>query len=341
MTTLPEGTDLADIPVASAGDIFVPAEADAVEPPQPYRSPFGIMQHTWTGTDGSVWDLSRPESGVFIVQEALEGMGNPLTDEVSRESPSLAGARFNGYRVKPRDVIWSIYIYTDDSSEAFYDLDGRFWDSVKIGQYGTWRVTLPDGSFRELSMRIVPQSNSHERDPGRFGWVKYAIRFVADRNPFWTYPLELPGSRATFTSEQGENFFGGAAGVAPSFYISPSRVEINRTIYNDGDEDVWGIYHIEGPMDFIDMRVGNRSYHVECDLMVGQWIEINTRPDTFGITDNTGADRMDVIDNWTFDPYPTKASVDVEIFPQGLGGGWVAVDVSPLYHRAWGASRGI
>lgn len=321
---------LADVP---AEDIFAPDELPAVPPP--YTSPFGILKHTWTGTDGSVWHLDDPNTGAFIVQEDLEGMHLPLTDDINRESPSLAGATFHGYRVKPRDVVWSIYLYSDESSEAFYDMDRRFWDSMKIGQYGTWRVTRPDGAFRELTMRQVPTAYSFPRDPGRFGWAKYPVRFIADTDPFWRTPLLVPGSRATATSDVGDDFFGADAGVGTPFYISPSAAETVQEIYNDGDEDVWAKYTVTGPMDFVDFTVKGRDYHLECDLLVGETLTIDTRPESFKILDGEGENRIHSIDDWRFDSYKSKETTKITVYPQGLGGGSFMIDASPLYHRAW------
>jgi hypothetical protein len=34
-------------------------------------NPWQGMKHTWTGWDGSVWDLSDPESGVFLTADGL------------------------------------------------------------------------------------------------------------------------------------------------------------------------------------------------------------------------------------------------------------------------------
>lgn len=323
------------LPAYAPIDIFETPESEVPADPPPYHSPFGIMQHRWIGTDGSEWNLSDPDRGVFIVQEALEGMHLPMTDEVNRESPSVAGSNFQGYRVKARDVIWAVYIYTDMSSEAFYDLDRRFWDSMKIGEYGTWRVTRPDGSFRELSMRQVPVSFSFGRDPGRFGWVKYPVRFIADENPFWTHPLEVAGSKVTFADGPGLNFFGGDVGKGPTFYITPTSTETAKEIHNDGDEDVPPVITVTGPMDFVDFSIGDRHYHLECDLESGQWLKIDTTPHRFSVTDYTGANRMKSLDDWRFIPLPSKKTTNISVLPQGLGGGSVVFDVAPLYHRAW------
>lgn len=335
MTDLPavEPDELED--VAPQENIFEPVEAEVPPAPLPYESPFTHLKMTWYGTDGSEWHLDDPSTGVFLVQEGIEGLHNPLTDEVNRTSPSIPGSRFHGYRVKERDVIWAIYIYSDESSLHWYDLNDRFWNSMKIGQYGKWRVTKPDGSYRELSMRQVPTAFAHERDPGKFGWVKYPVRFIADEDPFWTHPYEVPGSQVTFESEPEDNFFGGSDGRGPSFHLSASRARSDRSVFNNGDEDVDPVITVTGPMDFVDFSIGERTYHLECDLLQGEWIKIDTTPHRFSITDSDGKNRMESIDNWIFDPFPSKETTPITVYPQGIGGGSVVIDASPLYHRGF------
>ncbi|MGV2479721.1 UNVERIFIED_CONTAM: hypothetical protein IGO34_23080 [Salmonella enterica subsp. enterica serovar Weltevreden] len=335
MSEILPSVDLDALPAEAPADIFATPESELPAVPPPYESPFQIVEHTWTGTDGSVWHLSDPDRGVFIVQEDVEGLHLPMTDDINRESPSIAGSRFQGYRVKARDVVWPVYVYSDESSAAFYDLEARFFDSMRLGEYGTWRVTRPDGQFRELRMRPVPVSFSHSRDPGRFGWVQYPVRFLADENPFWTTPLEVPGSKSTFDSKVGENFYGGSAGVGPSFVISPTSAETSREIYNSGDEDAYSVITVRGPMDFVDFTIGKRRYHLECNLEAGQWIKVDTTPLNYSIKDWKGTNRMKSIDNWIFDPFPARKSTKVEVLAQGLGGGSVVFDIELLYHRAW------
>lgn len=322
---------------------FVPPErngrADSAMPSLPNsrdvdRS-FRTQEHTWLGTDGTEWPLTRPETGVFIVQEGVEGLHLPLTDEIVRESPSLAGGSFHGYRVKPRQVVWPLYIYTDESSEAFYDLDRRIFKSMRIGKYGTWRVTLPDGSFRELKMRLQPVSTSFDRDPGRFGWQKYILQFVADEEPFWTTEGPTAGAETTFVDEGGLPFFGPAGNNGPPLNISPASAETRREIFNDGDEPVYPRVEVRGPMDSVDFTIGDRSYTLQCDLENDGWIMVDTDPRTFSIRDHTGANRIHSISDWIFEPMPEQESTEVSVAPQGFGGGAVVVHAPPLYHRAW------
>src|SRR5699024_11604412 len=113
-------------------------------------------------------------------------------------------------------------------------------------------------------------------------------------------------------SEPGLNFFGGETGYGPQFEISPTRSEITREIHNDGDEDVYPIITTKGPMDFVDFSIGEREYHLDCDLLEGEWLTIDTRPNHFSLTDSSGANRIASIDNWIFDSFPSKETPQID-----------------------------
>lgn len=331
MVGMTETTDLTEIPPTPEGGIF---EVPYVAPPR-YVSPFTTMTHTWFGTDGSVWDFTDPMKGVFLVQEGIEGLHLPTFDDIVRESPSIAGGTYHGYRVKPRAVTWVLYVYSDESSDHFFDLDSRLWKSMRIGKYGTWRVTRPNGDFREISMRIQSGSEAFDRDPGRFGWKRYPVIFLADENPFWTVPTEVPGSRASFEDGDGKQFFGDDGSGAPHFNIAPSRVESEQVIHNPGDEDVWPEIEITGPMDSVNLKIGTREYEVNCNLLAGEHFYIRTDPRNFRITDDEDRNRIKDISAWVFDPTPWGEDVPLVVTPNGTGGGTVVVKTDPLYHRAW------
>ena len=308
-------------------------EEPPVAPP-PYVSPFRDIVHTWKGTDGSVWDFTNPETGAFIVQEGVEGLHYPGVDYLSRETPNAPGASYHGYRVKPRIVTWSLYIYSDESSEHYYDLDARIWRSMQIGKEGVWRVTRPDGQFRELTMRVKPVMEVFDRDPGKFGWHRYACQFEADINPFWTIPTELPGSRVAFEDMDGKDFFGDGEG-APPYYISPDRIETTREFTNYGDEPVWPKVVITGPFDGVELTLGERVYTITGRLAVGETFTIETNPRRFAVTDHQGKPALGRISDWNFVPFPAGETIPISVVPQGTGGGTVIIIADPLFHRAW------
>lgn len=340
--TLPEGVidplgaDLADQLIAEAVEEITEVPPPAIPPPE---MPFQMIRHTWYGTDGSVWDLTDPDDGIFLTQENIEGLHRPPADYVHRESPSVPGASYHGYRIRPRKILWPVYIYSDESSDHYLDLDRRFWKSLQIGKVGTWRVTLPDGSYRELRFRSESNNDGGiAHDPARFGWFKYAVEGIADVDPFWTRPQEIAGSQVTFEQidDPDSNFFGGAAGVGPDFKISPSRAQRVRSYTNDGDEPVYPTIRVTGPMSSVKFSLGEREYTVACNLTDRtQWIEIRTNPLTFGVTDHAGRNRISSLSAWTFYPFEAGVTTPIEVVPDGDGGGTVVFDAPPLYHRAW------
>lgn len=334
MTETPE-TPLIPDEVTHDGDLigvhqFIEAETPLLPPPE---QAFQTIEHTWIGTDGSEWDLSNPDSGVFLVQESIEGLHHPPMDLIRRQSPTLPGSSFHGYRVAERPVVWPLYIYSDESSMHWVERDRALWNALKPGREGTWRVTLPNGDYRQLRMRVEPSPQAFERDPVRFGWHKYAIQAVADINPFWTTPTEV-GTRVSWKAAEGDDFFND--GQAPPFNVSESSIETVKSYFNPGDEDVWPIIRITGQMNKVDFVIGGQSFTVNCNLAhEGETFTINTDPRFFEVTDNQGRNRVRDVTTWSFRPIPPGKTTKISAIPDSDGGGSVMLDVSPLYYRAW------
>ncbi len=60
------------------------------------------LQVTWTGWDGSVWELSSSDSPVWLTPEGTRGLSMPPVDRYTSEAPAVAGSRWRGYRVAGR-----------------------------------------------------------------------------------------------------------------------------------------------------------------------------------------------------------------------------------------------
>lgn len=340
MTQLPDLDFIAQAPLIrfDESDIIGIPEPEGEYAPPPPEMPFQTVEHTWIGTDGTEWDLTNPDSGAFLVQEGIEGLHVPPMDLVRRESPMLAGASYHGYRVKPRPVVWPLYIYSDESSMHWVERDRALWKALRPGSEGIWRVTLPNGDMRQLRMRIDPTPMAMDRDPVRFGWQKYAVQATADINPFWTTPTEVAGSRISWrvSDDPDEHFFGGAAGVAPPFVIAESAIETTQRFTNTGDEPVWPVITVTGPMTTVDVTIGVESFTIDSKLTSGgQWLKIVTDPRFFAVTDNQGRNRIRDVSTWTFQPLPVEEEIALSVTPNGDGGGSVVFDVTPLFHRAW------
>lgn len=157
----------------------------AVAPPAPVE-PWQRSSMLWTGWDGSVWDLTDPDAGVFVQGKGVEGLSSPTHQSWTGESPAVHGQFFRGYRVEPRPVFWPVHLYSDVGSAEWLALDRAFWRSLQPGQHGTWTVETPGGGKRSLSCRFVDDGrHSFEQDPMFRGWASYGVSLVAD-DPFWT-----------------------------------------------------------------------------------------------------------------------------------------------------------
>lgn len=306
------------------------------DPPIPVELPFQEAQHTWLGTDGVEWELSRPETGVFLVQEAIEGMHHPPMDFIQRQSPALPGSSFHGYRVTERPVVWALYIYSDDSSMHWVERDRALWKSLQPGREGVWTVTLPNGDSRQLRMRIKPTPQTFDRDPVRFGWKQYAVEAVADINPFWTSPTTIAGTKISWRgADDVEDFFNGDD-KAPPFRIAESALSTTKSHTNDGDEAVWPRIDIRGPMQDVAIAIGDQEFTISCKLTSAQdTFTLITEPRFFSVTDNRKRNRIKDVTTWSFKPIPAGETVPISVIPNGDGGGTVELDVTPLYYRAW------
>lgn len=326
-----------DLPLSPDGDMVgsPPPLVDQSPLLPPPELPFQTIQHTWIGTDGTEWDLTNPDDGVFLVQENIEGLHHPPMDIIGRQSPMLPGSSFHGYRITERPVVWPLYVYSDESSMHWVELDRALWASLKPGREGTWRVTLPNGDTRQLRMRIQATPQGFERDPVRFGWHKYAVEAVADINPFWTVPTEIYGTKITWRDGAGKDFFNSPTG-APPFHITESSVESIKSYTSPGDEDVWPTITITGPMASVDFRIGEQEFTVACNLndQTSRFV-IVTDPRYFSVTDDRGRNRIRDVTTWSFEPLPAGVEQEISVTPHGDGGGSVVMDVSPLYYRAW------
>ena len=77
---------------------------DLPAPPGGGASVAGVAM-TWTGGDGSSWDLTRRSDGVWLMP-GFRGLRMPPLDRFVSDSPSVDGSRWRGNRVLEREVFW-------------------------------------------------------------------------------------------------------------------------------------------------------------------------------------------------------------------------------------------
>src|SRR5699024_2008381 len=95
-----------------------------------------------------------PKSGVRLMR-GVRGLTQPPRVRYTSQSAGVSGSRSRGGRTTEREVFWPTRVYAGDSSAAWLDYDRAWWQSLNPRRTGVWRVTRPDGSWRELVCRPV------------------------------------------------------------------------------------------------------------------------------------------------------------------------------------------
>lgn len=306
------------------------------EPPAPPPVPepesaWGALEVTWTGWDGSEWVLSSPESPVWLAPGGTRGLNMPPVNRFVGTSPAVAGSRWRGYRVPERPVFWPIFLY-GDSTAGWRAVDRAWWATMRPDAPGVWTVAQPDGTRRHLTCRWSGDSDhTFDRDPFAVGWQLYGLELVAEA-PFWRgEPV-----RRTFTAAGSANFYGAGAGLAPPYVISPNTSTATATMPNDGDEPAWPIWTVNGPFTSATVGVAGQLVVVPFSLAAGKALRIDTRPDQLTAVDSDGVDRVDQLGAVAFGAVPPGAEVPVSItVPGSTSATTVAVEIEPLYYRAW------
>lgn len=310
--------------------------AEPQSAPPVASSPWLRTVHEWVGHDGSRWELSNWRSGVFLTDEGVEGLHMPAeTPWTQQQSPVAHGQIYTGGTIQARRVFWPLFIYADEGSDQFRDVDSRFWSTLFPGRFGTWRVTTSSGT-RELLVRADDNAgHTYPRDPHYFGWAKYGAALVAD-DPFWRATVPVVKE---FSSEAPENFYGGGpvGGVSPGatpFVISKGNTLAGAEIDNPGDVDAWPVWRVTASTELtgITLGVSGRELVYPGSVPIGSVLTIDTDPlDQQAFLD--GVNVTENITGWGFAPIPSGGSAPLSLSMTGAG--TVQASINPRYYRAW------
>lgn len=290
-------------------------------------APAGGLSMSWTGWDGSVWDLSQPEvSGLFLGAQA-RGLGAPDADRFSTVSPALAGSRHRGSRILEREVFWPLHILGDPGS-AWVGRDGAFWRTMRPDAPGVWSVTGPDGSTRSLTCRWVSTEDSFLMDPTRVGWASYGVYLVADEDPYWS---GAPVVRS-FSPGEPVDFFDPAG--SPPFHISAGNLLASATVDNPGDVESHPIWRVDGPVTDVEVGVQGRVIEVPIEVAGGESLTIDTSPTAQTAIRSGGEDVTSQLGAVDFAPIPAGDVVPLSL--SMVGTGTVTVTLPTRYLRAFG-----
>lgn len=296
-------------------------------PPPPKVRPFNSYRHTWTGPDGSVWGLSDPSTGVFLVRDGIVGLHLPPVERHVSESPGSYGSRFRGSRVQARPIEWLVHVYSDTDSVEWMERDRAFWGSFSFNEPGTWEVQAPNGKARRIRCRLDSDGGySFGHDPAGKGWATYPVNLIADE-PFWRgdpVSREWPGN-----PDEGL-LFNELDGGAPPFFISNSTSAGGAVMMNPGDVEAWPVWTVTGPAAGVTVTVDGGTVGLP-DLSAGQTLVVNTDPRVATAIVNGTTDKSAQATPWDPRPIPPGESVPVTIEADELN--LIRCDITPLFYR--------
>ena len=301
--------------------------APSFVPPAPGRLVAQGSSHTWTGWDGSVWDLSGWDSGVSL-GAGVRGLTMPPVQRFTSDSPGVHGSRWRGSRTQEREVFWPLRVFHAAGSQDWLDYDAAFWRTMHPDHTGVWTVTQPNGVARSLRLRCLDDGQqSFDTDPALLGWARYGVTLVAEQ-PYWEAEPLVRSWKLTAPVP-----FLGPNGLGPPFYISQGSTMSKATIDNPGDIDAWPVWTIYGPTDTVTVGVNGRTVSVPFSIPAGGLITIDTRPTAQTALDGMGVEFTAQLGSFNFAPVPAGRSVPLSL--SMVGNGYVEASLTPLHLRAW------
>ena len=285
---------------------------------------------TWTYTNGTVWDLVNVP--VALMNSGVQGFGMPTAFDTVRQTALVHGQTFQSWRLEPRNLFMPV-TFRDDAELDVNGIQRSFWDGLAIGEYGTITVTDSNGAVRSIQARFVSDGDiAFTMDPEAVTnkFRPYGISLIAD-DPWWRGPEE------SFTfglgPEGSATFFGNGSSATP-FYIIKSTGGADSTLTNNGDQEAWITWTIQGPMTSFDLEIG--GHHIAGDITVvsGDTLTIETSPlnQIAYLSDGTKVTRNLTAADFAALP-ATGAPVNVGIDVVGTGN--ITAAFSPVYWRAF------
>lgn len=302
---------------ATAGEVVAAVEA------------FRGTSLVWTDHTGASWDFSDPSGGVVALNSGITGLGMPTITRYTSVAPAVAGSRWKGWRVEEREVMLPLLVWSDVSDAQFLARDRALWAGMRPDAPGTLTFTTPDGQSRVLTCRFSSDNgDTTYYSPTRSGWHEYQVSLVADDDPLWRGPAE----RWTFAAGTASPWFSGAGGVIT---ISPSQTLGNAQVTNRGEVDAWPVWSVTGPVDTLVLGVGGGTVSIASAIAAGQSVDIDTRPSSLSIVDQSGADLSGVAE-WRALPCPPGDPVELSITAAGTSAATrITMSLTPGYFRAW------
>ena len=308
----------------------------------------GLTSVEWHGWDGSVWPLhdGGPDAATrgVILGDRVRGLHYGDLETHASESPAVDGGQHIDYRAKPREVFFTVEVYSLIGSADFIDLDRAWWRSMLPATPSARRgpghlvITSPTGGRRWLE--LYPQHRGDydmDIDPSLVGH-HVAGQYLTAYRPFWVG--DAVGAGAEFGSDGATQtgFFGAAlGGRGPQFLIGRGSTLNSSRASNPGDEPVWLSWRLIGPGTRYTIGVDGSETVITTSLAAGEWIRVDTDPLARTVTREDGTQIWPTIAGDGFAPLsPDPQGTAQPLTTRVEGDGSIALDpIQPLYHRAW------
>jgi len=208
-------------------------------------------------------------------------MPEPQHDE--DEIPQQDGSRHRATRFKARD--FSIRITVVENGEPALRQSLR--DIVKAmnpkkGE-GIIKVTSPIGDTREIGCRYLSGLSLEEKPELSGPTMQQAVVTFRANDPFWR------DENNTSTSY--------SIGNPPAFFpifplrLTASEIAVDTTVANDGDDDAWPVWTINGPGAGATLRnltTGKVLSIPAVSIGTGEFVTVDTRPGRKTVTKSDG-----------------------------------------------------
>lgn len=296
-------------------------------------------QMTWTHPgsidpetgEPRVWNLTDWRSGVLMLA-GVTGMDLEESTRHTSEAATVHGSRFRSQRWGERQVFWPVSVCQMDGTQAWLDYDREWWDALNPRMTGVWRVTQPNGQWRELTCRPV-SGGGHEwaKAPGLRYWTNYGVHLVAE-DPFWygptiTSPLWTSADPVDFIDSQE---------LGPPYHPGSATTIDSATLTNPGKEDGYPTFVAAGGdsgISAFSVAIDGHELEYSEPILAGEVLEIRTDPTKSQGAWLNGENVNRYLSKHDFAPIPPGRTVPLSI--NMTGGGTLQASFRPKFDRAW------
>lgn len=278
---------------------------------------------TWTGFDGSTWDLTD-EFASMQLREGVKGLHMPPMTIFESSTPLVPGSDIQGYAIGGRPVYWPL-TFLADSPQEWRSAYAGFFRSLHPVNPGLWTVGVGDDA-RTLPLTYWPDAGSYafKSDPFVNGVALIGLDLYAAR-PLW----RGKAIEQTFLADGPTDFIPGEPGE--DYYPSPVATFATANIDNPGDEPSYLRWTVNGPAFELELGVDGAVIDVPFNVAEHSTLVIDTDPASQYATLD-GEDVTPLLGFQMFGPVPARGRSPLTI--KSAGAGSVTAELVPLYWTA-------